>query len=346
MINISISIIIPVYNTPKNLLQRCINSLTKQTYPYAELIIINDGSQQEFKNYIHMIGENTPRCKIIDTENQGVSSARNTGIKNCSSEYIMFVDADDTVAPFMLKEAAEIAEKTQADIIYGRIADVNNIAEFTVPKDKEKLVFEFIDTNEKKIHLLNNLIVMTDKEYWTKGARMNVGPIAKLVKHSLAKDILFNRELKIGEDRLWNLQVAKKAQRIVMVKSCWYYYFVYKNSATHRFWAEGLEDFIRWHEYLHKEMAEEEFMISLKKMDIDIMMQVMRSYYAHKEYPYSCSKANRDFIQYKKESNLLNFDFKTIKKLGLKYIIKLALLKYNKWPVTGYKIVKMFKRIK
>ncbi len=341
---INISIVIPVYNTPKDLFQRCIDSLNVQTYPYAELIVVNDGSTSDIKNFIHMVGEHIPRCTIIDILNQGVSEARNIGVKKCTSEYVMFVDADDVVLPFMLEEAAIIAEKTHADIIYGRIADIRNENEFIIPKQNEKLVFEFIDTEKKRQQLLNHLIDCTEKKYSTKGARLNPGPFAKLIKHNIAITTPFKKGLKIGEDELWNLQIAKKANQMVVAKTCWYYYIDYDNSATHRFWSEGVEDFIRWSKCLHEEMLGEEFEVALKRRDINIMIQIMKNYYAHRQYPYASSRVNRDFKEFeKKNSYILNCNAKIIRKIGFKYAVKLAMLKYSKYPVTGYKMLRKFK---
>ncbi len=91
-----ISIIVPVYNKAEYV-SECINSILSQTYKNIEVVIINDGSTDASANIIARYSDS--RIKYIETVNSGVSNARNIGIKEATGDYIMFVDADDTIAP-------------------------------------------------------------------------------------------------------------------------------------------------------------------------------------------------------------------------------------------------------
>ena len=91
-----VSIIIPVYNGEKYL-EECIESIRNQTYEDLEIIIVNDGSTDNSLNIIKKIQEQDDRIVIIDKENEGVSVGRNTGLKKTTSDFIMFVDCDDTL---------------------------------------------------------------------------------------------------------------------------------------------------------------------------------------------------------------------------------------------------------
>lgn len=91
---IKFSIILPIYNTEKYV-DKCITSVISQTYKEWELIIINDGStDRSFEIAKKYEGEDS-RIKVYSQENQGVSSARNLGMKYAKGKYIMFLDSDD-----------------------------------------------------------------------------------------------------------------------------------------------------------------------------------------------------------------------------------------------------------
>lgn len=86
------SIVIPLYNKEKQI-ANTIKSVQNQTFQEFEIVIVNDGSTDNSANIVKQI--NDKQIRLINQPNGGVSSARNTGIKNASSEYIAFLDADD-----------------------------------------------------------------------------------------------------------------------------------------------------------------------------------------------------------------------------------------------------------
>ena len=94
--NEKISIVVPVYNAEKTIV-RCVESLRQQIYPYIEIILVNDGSKDKSLELCQQLKEKDNRIIIINKQNGGVSSARNTGIKSASGKYIMFCDSDDWV---------------------------------------------------------------------------------------------------------------------------------------------------------------------------------------------------------------------------------------------------------
>lgn len=88
--DIIVSVIIPTYNRAHTL-KRAIDSVLTQTFTDYELIIVNDGSTDETKNLLESFSEHT----IVHTQNEGVSKARNTGLKYARGEWIAFLDSDD-----------------------------------------------------------------------------------------------------------------------------------------------------------------------------------------------------------------------------------------------------------
>ena len=92
-----ISIIVPVYNV-ENYLERCVESILKQTYTNFELLLINDGSTDRSLDILKKYKEKYPEItKIIDKKNGGLSSARNAGIRDAKGEYLSFIDSDDII---------------------------------------------------------------------------------------------------------------------------------------------------------------------------------------------------------------------------------------------------------
>lgn len=93
---VKVSIIVPVYNAEKYLVQ-CIDSILNQTFKDFELLLINDGSSDNSGKICEEYAKKDTRIRVYNKENGGVSSARNLGLENVTGEWIAFVDSDDWV---------------------------------------------------------------------------------------------------------------------------------------------------------------------------------------------------------------------------------------------------------
>ena len=102
-----VSIIIPCYNLSQYL-SETLDSVLAQTYQSWECIIINDGSIDNTEKIAKLYVDKDKRFKYIYQNNQGVSSARNNGIRNSLGIYILPLDADDLIAPQYIEEAVLI----------------------------------------------------------------------------------------------------------------------------------------------------------------------------------------------------------------------------------------------
>lgn len=102
------SIVIPLYNK-EPYIQRTIQSVLDQTYTHYEIIIVNDGSTDNSVSCVECV--NDPRIRIISQENQGVSAARNTGIKHARYEYIAFLDGDDVWKSNFLESIKRLVDR-------------------------------------------------------------------------------------------------------------------------------------------------------------------------------------------------------------------------------------------
>lgn len=113
-----ISIIIPAYNAAKYL-NRCIESVAKQDLPYGcyEVIVINDGSTDDTVAVLDLLCGRYSFLKYVTVANAGVSCARNRGIVESSGEYLLFLDADDSIFPNTLRAIYQEMSLNQLDMM-------------------------------------------------------------------------------------------------------------------------------------------------------------------------------------------------------------------------------------
>ncbi len=137
------SIIVPVYNTEKYL-KRCLDSMKSQTFKDYEVIIVNDGSTDNSSDIISKYP-----YKVINQENQGLSMARNNGVKDANGEYLIFLDSDDYIEKDLLKEINK-SLSNNPDLVRYQIKEVfdnkDNINYEEIPFDNKNGVeaFKFI----------------------------------------------------------------------------------------------------------------------------------------------------------------------------------------------------------
>jgi len=118
MNNPLISIIIPVYNGEKYI-EKCISSLTSQTFSNIEIIVVNDGSTDNTLSIIRNFQGHDARIIVIDKENEGVSIARNKALEIAKGEWIAFSDADDYYYLNGIALLFDVAKKTGCKIVLG-----------------------------------------------------------------------------------------------------------------------------------------------------------------------------------------------------------------------------------
>ena len=173
----TISIIIPIYNV-EFYLRKCLDSIVEQSFPYFELLLINDGSGQICQEYI----EKDERIRYFEKENGGVSSAPNFGIKQSRGKYITFIDSDDWVEPNYLEIFYKTIKEKDADIV------VTNYCTF---REKDAMfLFHVAETNEA-LHKAPYC-------YRDRGDSASKAPGEKPIYQIL----------KVSEDRLLNLALA------------------------------------------------------------------------------------------------------------------------------------------
>lgn len=111
-----VSIIVPVYNSVA-FLDKCIQSITSQTYKNIELILVNDGSPDTSGEVCDKYASTDSRIKVIHKENGGLVTSRKAGISLATGEYVLYVDGDDWIEPELIERYMEQVLQYDADIV-------------------------------------------------------------------------------------------------------------------------------------------------------------------------------------------------------------------------------------
>lgn len=122
--NTLISVVIPIYNVSPYL-RLCLESIENQTYPYFEVLLVNDGSRDNSEDICQEFINKDKRFRYFEQENLGLSAARNTGILNSKGEFITFIEGDDFVVPNYLAELYQSALKNDSEIVIGSYKKFN-----------------------------------------------------------------------------------------------------------------------------------------------------------------------------------------------------------------------------
>ena len=233
-----ISVVIPFYNVEETLFMGCITSILNQTFRDFELIIINDGSAEEYNALLNRIARMDARIFIYNQKNAGVSVARNYGVEVSKGAYITFVDADDVVHHQYLEQALDVVEKNNVEYVVGANLEVfsNNVsyAKENALKPLEKAVPR-IYVDSALVDLVPSFIAVSRIIRFSNGGYINRGTHARLLKADIAKKVLFPEGIAMGEDIIWNQYVLKMCSRVAVVENIWYYYIKNGSSSVHRY---------------------------------------------------------------------------------------------------------------
>lgn len=105
-----ISVIVPIYNVEKYL-EKCVNSILKQTYANLEIILVDDGSTDRCSEICNKLEKSDDRIKVVHQQNGGLSKARNVGIDMARGSYLVFVDSDDTIDDQLIEKLYNCLKK-------------------------------------------------------------------------------------------------------------------------------------------------------------------------------------------------------------------------------------------
>lgn len=214
METMNLSIIIPVYNINEYLQETIENTLT-QNYQDFEIILVDDGSNDQSAELCDYFANADSRVVVIHKENEGVSSARNIGVARAKGKYIGFVDSDDLIEPNMFETLVSIAEKENADIVQCR------------HNREEKIANKRISCNQRIINgetFVKELFDYSGGEYTNQVALWS-----KIYRRELFEGITFP----VGrtyEDEQETYKLCLKADKIVLISDELYHYVKRENS--------------------------------------------------------------------------------------------------------------------
>ncbi len=216
-----ISIIIPAYNVA-DYIERTVNSILEQTYINFEIIIVEDGSQDETPQVVNeIVAKHPEKVKSFSIPNGGVTKARMYGVTQAEGEWIGFVDADDTVEPDMYQILVENALKYSADISHCGY----------------KMVFE--DGRANYFHNTKNIYehdTTTAQKELLSGRIVEPGLCNKIYKKEVFERFIQNNQMdytiKINEDLLMNFILFCCSKKSVFYDVCKYNYIVRSGSAS------------------------------------------------------------------------------------------------------------------
>lgn len=214
-----ISIIVPVYNSEKYI-DRCLDSILNQTYKDLEIVLVNDGSNDQSLKILENYALRDTRIKVVNQENKGVAAARNTGLDNATGDYILYVDSDDWIENNMVERMVELS--ANADIVF--CGNDNAVSPESVKKiigitkeiwNKDKIIYEFL-----RHKIMSGML-------WN-----------KLIKRSLTDGCRFNPKTGYGEDAEFLWQVLQNTNSMIVTNEILYHHVPDENSISHLSYSE------------------------------------------------------------------------------------------------------------
>lgn len=313
-----VSVIIPVFNAEK-FVDECISNVLKQTYKNYEVIIVDDGSDDNTKDIILKNVKVNKSIKCVCNTKKGVSSARNCGIDYSSGDYIVFLDVDDQISPIYLEILVNMLEINKSDC-----------AAISYTTDANKLLYELnddskiLDVTNKKYELLVNSKYSVGGYVWN-----------KIYKKSIINkyNIKFDEKISVGEDLLFNFNYFEKAKKISFNNSYLYHYVLNMNSAVNNLKNVKWFDAIEVYSKLLKMNLSEEINNYYKFLYSQVILEAIYRLKFCNNAPYSKEDLKKLKLQYVKLSK--NYSFSQNMKIILFKHFPNIVMKYKRKSIKG-----------
>ena len=219
MKKILFSIVLPVYNAEKYV-ANAINSVINQDYKNWELIIVDDGSNDNsYKVIKKFLNDN--RINYIYEKNSGVSAARNNALKHANGDYVLFIDSDDYFSMNILDDMSKLLSKKNVDVVkFGYFTERGMI------RKKYKFsstINQILEDESLKLEVKNNIFSSYDFNcVWN-----------SVIKSNIAKSIQFDKKIINAEDLLYFYKVLKTSKSIFITNEPYYHYIYNFDSVSH-----------------------------------------------------------------------------------------------------------------
>ena len=305
--NEKISLIVPVYNVEKYL-EKCVNSILKQTYKNLEIILVDDGSRDKSTEICDKLKKVDNRIIVVHKNNGGLSDARNVGIEIATGNYLGFIDSDDYIQNDMYEYLYKLIKENNADI---------SICDY-------KIIYEDEDFQvEEKINRIQTYTKIDAMKELLKRNQIQDYAWNKLYKRNLFSNIKYPVGRKM-EDLGTTYKLFDKANKIIKGNQKKYFYLQrigsIVNNKTIDLFIDKYELSFERYNYLKNKYGE------VIENEIDMVQKILELYQIKDitVYKYIEEKRINKILE-----NILNS--KNVKKnLTLKLRVKLILLKLNK----------------
>ena len=235
-----ISVIVPVYRVERYL-DRCLRSITEQTYRNLEIILVDDGSPDRSGAICDAWAEKDSRIRVIHKENAGAGAARNTGLDMAAGDVVSMIDSDDYLEVHMyehlLSLLAEDVDIAECDICWTELDDLQM---------EDGSCAEIREENAEtamRLHIRDEIFCQT--------------PPNKLYRRETIGDVRFPVGNLI-DDEYFTYKVIGNARKLARSSACMYAYRQQPGSAMHKSFSirrlQGLEAKMQRLEYLKNRM--------------------------------------------------------------------------------------------
>lgn len=263
-----ISVIIPVYKVEKYI-HRCVESVRNQEYKNLEILLIDDGSPDNCPQICDDYVENDKRIKVIHQHNQGVSVARNTGLKVATGDYITFIDSDDYIDSNMYQKMMEIIEKYDSEVVM-----CDCIKEF--PDHQEVYTHDirggFYDLEQLREEYYPHLLMMENVEY-----PPTISNWLLLFKNKKKENtqLYYEKGIRYSEDLLFGAKLMRETESFYYMKEqCFYHYCMNENSATHTYVPDKWDDYVKLHSKIKEYFEDDSLYDFEKQIDLSLLFFV------------------------------------------------------------------------
>ena len=248
-----VSIIVPVYNV-EEYLDECLDSIKMQTYKNIEVILVNDGSTDESREICERYCEKDNRFKLINQENQGLSEARNVGVRASTGEYIFFVDSDDVVKVDIL------------EILLSFMAEDVDIVACSYSHQKEDLQLQ--KSPNVVFHGDSYEAIFNCINY----GRVNSLAWAKLYRRRIVEAVPFLKGL-LYEDTYTGIVNLKYIRKMIVIDTIGYYYRLRSSSIMRKEFSKKNLDVFKICDSLYEEFKNDKMFAEISKLIFLIISQ-------------------------------------------------------------------------
>lgn len=276
-----ISIIVPVYNA-EIYLKKCIESVMNQTYPAWELVLVDDGSQDNSYSVCRRYSEKDCRIKTIHTDNYGRVHARSMGMQKSNGNLVTFLDSDDWVEPSALEVMYREMNEKAVDCVIAGYIETSEAGERVIYNQIPKGIYR-----DEKLQNKFYSTMLCHNDFFEAGIQPFLWN--KLFKRKLIEPIIneIDEHIVVGEDVVCVYPALLQAKAILVMEAAFYHYCIHVNSTmrTYRQEEEEVENIKLQYSYMNRFFSQSVYS--------ECLMKQLKRYILHHLMVRALSEAGR-----------------------------------------------------